>query len=421
MYESKDEGDRTPEEADLAAPVWESRPLGHLPGVASVTYGIVKPGPHRPAGVPLLQAGNIGGGVVDRIPSKMIDEAVHRSHPRTSLVMGDLVVVLVGRIGDAAIVDAAQQGWNTARSVGVVRCTEAGQRYGINTWLKWWLRTPEVRARHLEGTAGAEHSTLPVTMLAGLPVPLPPLDLRMRLLRTMSLVERRMELNTRIAASAMELADAHFAGYVERNPAGNKDATGPAAAIADLAEVVGGTRRPDGTRRSDAVEGGVPAAWATPTDVFRHKLAYFDRADQNVVTPPHTVCAPGTILVAPRPGGVETVVSRIPLVPARGLLALRIAREADRVWLLHELRSRSKELVSTAQGQQAREMSLRAFSRFTVSWPDSSGVREPFARIAMPLHERADAALEENRVLELLITTELTDLMKVAERSKDKR
>ncbi|MET9119850.1 hypothetical protein [Streptomyces sp. NPDC004528] len=396
------------EEARLASQAWGLHPLGELPGVESVTYGIVTPGPHRPEGVPLLQAGDIVGGVVDQRTPRMIEVAVHRRHQRTSLVAGDLVVVLVGRIGDAAVVGAEQHGWNTARSVGVVRFSEAGQLHSISTWLSWWLKTPEVRARCLESSAGSAHSTLTISTLAQLPVPLPPLDFRTRLLRTMHLVERRMALNTRIAACAMELADAHFARCVEED----KDETRVAAAIADVGEVVGGMRR------ADTTEGSVPVAWAAPAEVLRHRLAHLDRTDQITWAPPDAVCAPGTILVAPRPGGVETVVSRIALVPGRGMLALRIEREADRMWLLHELRSRSKELVSAAQGQQGREMSRKAFSRLTVSWPDASQVKDPFARIAVPLHERADAALVENRVLEALVTTELTQM---AERQMGKR
>ncbi|MFE9648982.1 restriction endonuclease subunit S [Streptomyces sp. NPDC006365] len=292
--------------------------------------------------------------------------------------------------------------------MGVVRFTETGQQYGISTWLKWWLKTPEARARCSESSAGSAHSTLTIATLTQLPVPMPPLDLRTRLLRTMRLIERRMMLNTRIAACAMELADAHFARCLEEH----KDATRPVAAIGDVGEVVGGMRR------SDVFEGGNPVAWAAPAEVLRHRLAHLDRTDQTTWALRHAVCAAGTILVAPRPGGVETVVSRIPLVPGRGTLAVRIEREADRMWLLHELRSRSKELVSTAQGQQGREMSRKAFTRFTVSWPDSIHVREPFARVAAPLHERAAMALDENRVLEALITTELT---RMAEQSKGRR
>ncbi|MGK9460245.1 hypothetical protein ACSLFT_09470 [Streptomyces sp. G6] len=395
-------------EAKAASQARGLYPLGEVPGVDSVTYGIVTPGPYQPAGVPLLQAGDIAGGVVDQSNPRMIDAAVHRRHQRTSLIAGDLVVVLVGRIGDAAVVGAQQHGWNAARSVGVVRFTEAGQQNGIATWLKWWLKTPEARARCLESSAGSAHSTLTITTLTHLPVPMPPLDLRTRLLRTMRLIERRMMLNTRIAACAMELADAHFARCLEEH----KDATRPVAAIGDVGEVVGGMRR------SDVFEGGFPVAWAAPAEVLRHRLAHLDRTDQTTWAPRHAVCAAGTILVAPRPGGVEAVVSRIPLVPGRGTLAVRIEREGDRMWLLHELRSRSKELVSTAQGQQGREMSRKAFTRFTVSWPDSSHAREAFARVAAPLHERADVALDENRVLEELITTELT---RMAEQSKGRR
>jgi type I restriction enzyme S subunit len=355
--------------------------------------------------VPLLQAGDIVDGVVDQHSPRMIDAAVHRRHRRTSLVAGDLVVVLVGRIGDTAVVGPAQHGWNAARSVGIVRFNEAGQHHGISTWLHWWMKTPKARALCAESSAGSAHSTLAIATLTQLPVPLPPLDFRTHLLRTMHLVERRMALNTRIIACAMELADAHFAGVAHEN----EGVTGPDTAIADVGEVI------TGTRRSDVMEGGVPVAWAAPAEVLRHRLADLDRTDQVTWASPGAVCAPGALLVAPRPGGVETVVSRIPVIPGRGMLAIRTAREADRMWLLHELRSRSQALVSTAQGQQGREMSLKAFSRFTVSWPDSTEVRERFARLAVPLHARAHAALEENRVLEALIITELTDMAEKTE------
>lgn len=376
-------------------------PLVRLPGVKSVTYGIVRPGPHQPSGVPLLQAGDIAGGLVAQSSPRRIDAAVHDRHRRTSLAVGDLVVVLVGRIGDAAVVGPEQHGWNAARSVGIVRLTEAGHQHGVGTWLKWWLKTPEARARCSESSAGSEHSTLAITTLAQLPVPMPPPGLHARLLRTMRLVERRMLLNNRIAACAMELADAHFARCLEEH----KNAAEPAAAIGDVGEVVGGVRR------AEAGEDGVPAAWVAPGEVLRHRLAHLDRTEQTTWAPRCAVCDAGTILVAPRPGGVESVVSRIPVVPGRGTLAVRTEREADSMWLLHELRSRSKELVSAAQGQQGREMSRKAFTRFAVSWPDASHVREPFARVAAPLHERAVAALDENRVLEALVTTELTRMV----------
>ncbi len=395
-------------EDQLVSQTWGRYPLGGLPGVASVTYGVVRPGPHHPGGVPLLQAGDIVDGVLDQGEPRMIDTAVHDRHQRTSLVPGDLVVVLVGRIGDTAVVGPAQYGWNVARSVGVVRFTGAGQDHGISTWLHWWMKTPEARALCAEGSAGSAHSTLSISSLAQLPVPLPPLDVRMHLLHTMRLVEQRIAQNTRIAACAMDLADAHFAGFVQEC----EDATGWDRALADVGVVMGGMRRSDVT---EDVDDGVAAAWVAPAEVLQHRLAHLDRTDQTTWAPSWAVCPPGSLLVAPRPGGVETVVSRIPVVPGRGMLAICTAGEMDRMWLLHELRSRSKELVATAQGQQGREMSRKALSRLTLSWPDASGVREPFARIAVPLHERAEAALGENRALEKLITSLLTETAEKAD------
>jgi type I restriction enzyme S subunit len=270
------------------------------------------------------------------------------------------------------------------------------------------MKTPEARALCAEGSAGSAHSTLSISTLAQLPIPLPPLDVRMHLLHTMRLVEQRIAQNTRIAACAMELADAHFARFVREDA----DPIGRGRALADVGSVTSGMRRSDAI---EDVDDGVLVDWVAPAEVLQHRLAHLDRADQTTWAPPWAVCAPGSLLVAPRPGGVETVVSRIPVVPGRGILAIRTAGEVDRMWLLHELRSRSKELVATAQGQQGREMSRKAFSRLTVSWPDAPGVREPFSRIAVPLHERAEAALGENRVLEKLITSLLTETAEKAD------
>jgi type I restriction enzyme S subunit len=97
------------------------------------------------------------------------------------------------------------------------------------------------------------------------------------------------------------------------------------------------------------------------------------------------------------------------------VLAVRPSDPSDCWWLLHELRSRSEELSKIAQGRQKREISRRALSRLELPWPDHE-VRRRFQEVVEPLHNRARAALEENRLLEELLDRVLRNVSSIAAR-----
>jgi len=384
-------------QAWLQSQTWSLYELGDLPGVAAVTYGVVRAGRHDPQGVPLLQARDIVDGTIAQSDPARIAEHIHAENLRTRLERGDLVIVLIGRIGDSALIGEDQVGWNTARSVGLVRFTEVGRAWGVDEWLRRWLKAPEARgwlSRHAPGSA---HATLPVSALRKLPVLLPPLDRRRHLLHGIDLIEQRRQLNTQLAAHAVELADAHF----ERSSLRHADAL--SRPLAEVAAVINGVALPKATTGQDA-----SIAWAAPAEVLQSLGPYLDRTARTMPAPERVACAQGVVLVAPRPGEVKAVISRIPVVPGRGTAALRAGNDLDGLWLLHELRSRSRGLGAIAQGVQAREISVKALSRLKVSWPDTE-VRRSFARVASLLHDRAYTALKENHVLGELISTELSD------------
>ncbi|KOU31472.1 hypothetical protein ADK53_25585 [Streptomyces sp. WM6373] len=87
-----------------------------------------------------------------------------------------------------------------------------------------------------------------------------------------------------------------------------------------------------------------------------------------------------------------------PASPTRCVLAVRPLDAMDKWWLLHELRSRSSTLVGAAQGQHAREISARAFSRLKVTWPDVR-TRARFHAMTDPLHSVAKKLATESRTL----------------------
>jgi hypothetical protein len=385
------------DQARLQYQIWSLYELADLPGVAAVTYGVVRTGRHDPQGIPLLQARDIVDGAIVQNDPARIAEHIHAENPRSWLERDDLVIVLVGRIGDSALVGEDQAGWNAARSVGVVRFTEVGRAWGVDIWLRRWLKAPgalEWLNRHAPGSA---HATLPISALKKLPVLLPPLDRRRHLLHGIDLIEQRRHLNTQIAAHAIELADAQFERSSLRHAGTSR------RPLAEVAAVINGVALPKMTTGQAA-----SIAWAAPAEVLQSLAPYLDRTARTMPAPEHQARAPAVVLIAPRPGEVKAVMSRIPVVPGRGTAALRAGNDVDGLWLLHELRSRSRDLGAITQGTQAREISVKALSRLKVSWPDTE-VRRSFARVASLLHDRAYAALKENHVLGELISTDINE------------
>lgn len=369
---------------------WAWEEIGQLDGT-TVGYGITRPGRPDPDGVPMLRAGDIIDGHILADKPMLIGRGVDHASPQTRLRRGDVVVVLVGRVGEAATVHAEHEGWNVARSVGIVRCRDPW----LAEWLRVWLTAPTVRAWCAANASGSAQATLSLARLRRLPAPLPPHDVQARLLSAVAAIEDRSAINQRIATTSIALADAHFAVAA----AGRAD--WPERKFGEVVRARTGTlARPTGS-----LSEGAGVAWIAPADVLRSPLPYLGlaagRAGEAALSG-HELCPPNTVLVAYKPGEVRVVVNQIPVVVGRGVLAAQPAGLTDALWLLHEIRSRSVELSALGQGTAAREVSPRAFLRAPVSWPPAD-VRERFARLAGTLHERALFADRENEVLRALL------------------
>ncbi|MFJ5803788.1 restriction endonuclease subunit S domain-containing protein [Streptomyces decoyicus] len=368
---------------------WAWSELGELSGL--VGYGINRPGQPDPDGVPMLRAGDISNGRVQAAEPMLISRDVDEANPRTRLRPGDVVVVLVGRIGEAARVTSEHEGWQAARSVAVVRCADPA----FAEWLQVWLSAPAARAWCMANATGSAQATLSLAKLRQLPVPRPPVVIQGRVLNTVRVIEARIEVNERIARSAVALADAHFAtAAVDRS-------TWPQHCFKDVTQArTGASAKP-----TAPVPEGKGTAWAAPADVLHSSLPYLDRTAERAYGD-HAVCPPGSVLVAPKAGEVHVAINQIPMVAGRGVLAVHPGRPADAWWLLHEIRSRSGELSALGQGTGARELSARAFLHAAVSWPPVE-VRDRFARVGSMLHARALTAVRENHTLQLLVVEPL--------------
>ncbi|MFB7630604.1 hypothetical protein ACFC0M_06605 [Streptomyces sp. NPDC056149] len=339
----------------------------------------------------MLRASDIGDGRIQTAELVLISHDVDKANPRTRLRPGDVVIVLVGRIGEAACVTSEHEGWQAARSLAVVRCADPA----LAEWLRVWLASPTARAWCLTHATGSAQATLGVTKLRKLPVPLPSADVRDRTLHAVKVIEARIAVNERIARTAVALADAHFAA------AAFDRSTWLQCRFEDIANAWTGSS----TKPAEPLAEGKGTAWAAPADVLHSPLPYLDRTAERVGGDP-AVHPPNTLLVAPKAGEVRAAINQVPMAVGRGVLAVQPSNVADIWWLLHEIRSRSGELSTLGQGTRARELSARALLQAAVSLPPIDTMRR-FAHLASTLHARALTAARESRTLRPLLTASL--------------
>jgi hypothetical protein len=358
----------------------------------TVTYGVVDPERFTPGGIPMLQAKNIVGGRLLPDSDMHIHKDIDQRNRRTRLREGDLALVLVGRVGAAAMVTAEHVGWNAARSVGIIRCEgPSAQTEGLVEWLRYWFMAPSMREWFAAEASSFAQPTLSVQSLADLVIPLPSVVERRRFLDRFAFIEERASASLDLARTALEMTDALFLRL-------RADAAITPMTLGDVCEARAAGRQRDrgvslgGPGRSEDGQSGVEVSTA---DVLNAEFPY--RCGRGPGSPEPVWTLPSQLLIATKKESAGIVLDVAgDAVAARGTLSVCTQDVRDQWWLLHELRSRPADLVSAALGTSARELSARKFGRLAVSWP-TMAARSEFGEVASALHERAFLAREDHQ------------------------
>lgn len=308
---------------------------------------------------------------------------------------GDLAVVLVGRVGDSALVTSEHAGWPATRSIGIIRADPHLVR-----WLRIWLRTPTAKARIEEDVTAHVEPTISLDTLRRMLFPLPPPDVVAAYDRAFGLIEETASLRERSARQAVALADALHGDWASAEPSWRTEA------LAKVAEPKTGK----GAERSlPPVPGGPAIDAVAPSDLFGLPVPHVENFRLRSPADAGPAHPSGTLMLSTRPDGVHIAVTRHPAMALRGVVAVRPVEDEDRWWLLHELRARSAEITRAAQGRNAREISALALKRLSVTWPDPF-TRAAFQRLAEPLHATARLHIAEIATLRNLRDSILRDI-----------
>ncbi len=186
---------------------WESALLGDLvDSERGISYGIVQPGSHTPGGIPIVRVNDIKNGRVQTDSPLLVDATIEAKYRRTRLRGGEVLLTLVGSVGQSAIAPQELRGWNTARAIGVIPVKDV---IGAQ-WVRLCLQSPQ--AQHFIKTwcTTTVQATFNLQDVARLPIPIPPPQVREAIASILGALDDKIECNRRINQTLEAMAQALY-------------------------------------------------------------------------------------------------------------------------------------------------------------------------------------------------------------------
>ncbi|WP_102107402.1 restriction endonuclease subunit S [Oceaniglobus roseus] len=136
-----------------------------------ITYGILKPGPDIPEGVPYIRVVDMKDGTVRLDDLNRTTDEIAESYRRSSLRAGDLLMSIRGHVGRTATVPENCDGANITQDTARLALTKA-----IPEFIEGYLLLPSVQHWMAQRTKGVAVKGINLGDLKKLPVPMVPFE-----------------------------------------------------------------------------------------------------------------------------------------------------------------------------------------------------------------------------------------------------
>jgi len=206
---------------------WAYMMLGDLLESDGLSYGVVQPGSVDTEGVPVLRVRNVRHGNILTNEVTHVSSEIEEKHKRTRLRGGEVLLTLVGSVGEAAVVPSTLAGWNVARAIGVLRPKAEVSSH----WIRMCLTTELAQHCMRSWQNETVQATLNLRDVRRLPIVMPPVGARQAIEEILIALEDKIALNERLAESTRDLG---FANYVAARSA----ATAVDIVVSEVATVV---------------------------------------------------------------------------------------------------------------------------------------------------------------------------------------
>ncbi len=184
---------------------WAVVPLSVLTSTPP-TYGVVQPGQDTASGSPMLRVNNFQGHSLNLSEVMRIAPEVEAKYGRTRIQAGDVLLTIVGSVGQVAVVPDELSGWNIARAIAMIRPNKPE----LSRWISLVLRSPQAQYQ-LGVTANTTvQTTINLKDLRELRIPLPDEDERGAIAHILGTLDDKIELNRRRNQTLEAMARALF-------------------------------------------------------------------------------------------------------------------------------------------------------------------------------------------------------------------
>lgn len=174
-----------------------------------IGYGIVQPGPSVQKGVPIIKVNKTISGLYD---TKHLDKTTVENdakYQRTKLKGGELIVTVVGTCGKTAIVPPHFVGCNLVRATCLIDIEDET----TCRWIKYYIDSPQGQAYINQNLNTTVQATLNVKNLNEMPIPFYSKEYTSNVVKILSSLDRKIELNNKINADLEEMAQAIFKNW----------------------------------------------------------------------------------------------------------------------------------------------------------------------------------------------------------------
>ena len=195
---------------------WKTVKLGDIVR-RKIGYGIVQPGESRPCGVPVIKVNNIIAGLTSVDDLEKTTEEIECKYQRTRLQGGELIISLVGSVGNTAIVPKSFKGCNLVRATGLIDIEDPF----LTKWVKYYIDSPLGQYYIKSNLNTTVQATLNVKSLVDMPIPMPDSRIIGQIVAVLSSLDDKIENNNRINANLEAQAQAVFKSwFVDFEPFG---------------------------------------------------------------------------------------------------------------------------------------------------------------------------------------------------------
>lgn len=188
---------------------WEYSPLESCAMPNSISYGVVQPGTHVEGGVPIIRVNNFHDIRIDLSEVMRISPEIEAKYGRTRLAGGEVLLTLVGSVGQVAVVPKELEGFNVARAVGVIHPLP----HLSPEWIALCLRSS--LSQHLLNSRAntTVQTTINLKDVRALPIPIPPQAERHNITAMVSALDDRIALLRETNATLEAIAQALFKSW----------------------------------------------------------------------------------------------------------------------------------------------------------------------------------------------------------------